>query len=133
MTAPSMSLKFNERLLMIGKTIAHYEVLAKIGQGGMGEVYSARDSKLGREVALKVLPADMARDPERLRRFEREARAVAALKHPNIVTIYSVEESDGLHFLTMELVEGKALSRTLPRAVIPSSVSSISPSRSWTP
>jgi Tol biopolymer transport system component/tRNA A-37 threonylcarbamoyl transferase component Bud32 len=110
-----MSLKFNERLLMIGKTIAHYEVLAKIGQGGMGEVYSARDSKLGREVALKVLPADMARDPERLRRFEREARAVAALKHPNIVTIYSVEESDGLHFLTMELVEGKALSRILPK------------------
>jgi len=100
---------------MIGKTLSHYEVLAKIGQGGMGEVYRALDTKLDREVALKVLPTDMAGDPERLERFEREAKAVAALKHPNIVTIHSVEEVDGLHFLTMELVEGKALSRVLPK------------------
>jgi serine/threonine protein kinase len=80
----------------------------------MGEVYRATDSKLGREVALKVLPPDMARDPERLARFQREARAVAALNHPHIVTIYSVEESDGVHFLTMELVEGQSLDHRIP-------------------
>ena len=107
---PTIYHKSTERHLMIGKTLAHYEILAKIGQGGMGEVYRALDSKLDREVALKLLPTDMARDPERLERFEREAKAVAALKHQNIVTIHSVEEVDGLHFLTMELVEGKALS-----------------------
>jgi serine/threonine protein kinase len=75
----------------------------------MGEVYRATDAKLGREVALKVLPPDMARDSERLARFQREARALAALNHPHIVTIYSVEESDGVHFLTMELLEGQSL------------------------
>jgi TolB-like protein/cytochrome c-type biogenesis protein CcmH/NrfG len=75
----------------------------------MGEVYRATDTKLGRDVALKVLPADMAQDPERLARFRREARAVAALSHPNVVTLYSVEECDGIHFLTMELVEGVSL------------------------
>ena len=75
----------------------------------MGEVYRATDTKLGRDVALKVLPADMARDPERLARFQREARAVAALNHPHIVTLYSVEEADGVHFLTMELIEGQSL------------------------
>ena len=75
----------------------------------MGEVYRATDTKLGRDVALKVLPAEMARDPERLARFQREARAVAALNHPHIVTLYSVEEAEGVHFLTMELVEGQSL------------------------
>ena len=75
----------------------------------MGQVYRAEDTKLGREVAIKVLPDSLATDPERLERFEREARTVAALKHPHIVTIYSVEEADGLHFLTMELVDGVAL------------------------
>ncbi len=94
---------------MIGRTLAHYQITAAIGVGGMGEVYRATDTKLGREVALKVLPADMARDPERLARFQREARAVAALNHPNIVTLYSVEEAGGVHFLTMELVEGQSL------------------------
>ncbi|MGH9602680.1 MAG: protein kinase domain-containing protein, partial [Terriglobales bacterium] len=79
----------------------------------MGEVYRATDTKLGRDVALKVLPADLARDPERLARFQREARAVAALNHPHIVTIFSVEEADGLHFLTMELVEGQSLDRLI--------------------
>jgi serine/threonine protein kinase len=100
---------------MIGKTLAHYKILAKIGHGGMGEVYRALDTKLDREVAVKVLPVEMAGDPERIERFEREAKAVAALKHPNIVTIHSVEKVDGLHFLTMELVEGKALSQILPK------------------
>ena len=85
----------------------------------MGEVYRATDTKLGREVALKVLPAEMARDPERLARFQREARAVAALNHPHIVTIFSVEEADGVHFLTMELVEGQSLDRHIPEHGLP--------------
>ncbi len=85
----------------------------------MGEVYRATDSKLGREVALKVLPPDMALDPERLARFQREARAVAALNHPHIVTIHSVEEADGIHFLTMELVEGQSLDRLIPASGLP--------------
>jgi len=80
----------------------------------MGEVYRATDSKLGRDVALKVLPPDVARDPERLARFQREARAVAALNHPHIVTLHSVEEADGVHFLTMELVEGNSLDHLIP-------------------
>jgi serine/threonine protein kinase/tetratricopeptide (TPR) repeat protein len=104
---------------VIGETLAHYEILEKLGSGGMGEVYRARDTKLNRDVALKVLPSEMARAPGRLNRFEREARAVASLKHPNIVTIYSVEEVDGVHFLTMELVEGQTLSDTLRRSGLP--------------
>ena len=79
----------------------------------MGEVYRATDTKLGRQVALKVLPPNVAGDPERLARFQREARAVAALNHPNVVTLYSVEESEGIHFLTMELVEGQSLDRLI--------------------
>src|SRR5215210_8689300 len=98
---------------MIGRTLAHYHITAAIGAGGMGEVFRAIDTKLGRAVALKVLPSEMARDPERLARFQREARAVAALNHPHIVTIYSVEETDGIHFLTMELVEGQPLANLM--------------------
>jgi serine/threonine protein kinase len=90
-----------------------------IGAGGMGEVYNATDTKLGREVALKILPRDMARDPERLSRFQREARTVAALNHPNIVTIYSVEEAEGVHFLTMELVKGQSLKRCIKERGLP--------------
>jgi serine/threonine protein kinase len=82
----------------------------------MGEVYRATDTKLGRDVALKVLPPDVARDPERLARFQREARAIAALNHPHIVTIFSVEETDGVNFLTMELVEGQSLDRLISAA-----------------
>jgi serine/threonine protein kinase len=106
-------------LSLVGRTLAHYRINTAIGAGGMGEVYRATDSKLGREVALKVLPPDMARDPERLARFQREARAVAALNHPHIVTIYSVEESDGVHFLTMELVEGQPLDHRIPESGLP--------------
>ncbi len=99
---------------MIGRHFAHYDIVEKLGQGGMGEVYRAHDTKLGRDVALKILSGDKAIDAERRARFEREARAVAALKHPNIVTIYSVEEFDGTPFITMELVEGKSLDEAIP-------------------
>ncbi len=95
--------------LAAGTRLAHYEIVALLGAGGMGEVYRARDTKLQRDVALKVLPPDTAADPERRQRFEREARAVAALNHPNIVTIYSVDDVDGRLFLTMELVDGQPL------------------------
>jgi len=94
---------------MIGQTISHYRILEKLGEGGMGAVFLAEDTRLDRKVALKVLPADMAGNAERLERFEREAKAIAALNHPNIVTIHSVEESDGIRFLTMERVEGAPL------------------------
>jgi len=98
---------------MIGKTLSHYRIDDKLGEGGMGVVYLAQDTRLNRSVALKVLPEEMAADPDRLSRFEREARAVAGLNHPNIVTIHSVEEAEGIHFITMELVEGKTLAEAL--------------------
>src|SRR5277367_2907517 len=85
----------------------------------MGEVYRATDTKLAREIALKVLPAAMANDPDRLARFQREARAVAALNHPNVVTVYSVEESDNVHFITMELLEGQPLDRLISADGLP--------------
>jgi len=100
---------------MIGNTLGHYQIVAKLGSGGMGDVYRAHDTKLGRDVALKVLHSDAAGDLERRKRFEREARAVASLKHPNIVTIHSVEEANGTHFITMELVEGQTLSALIPK------------------
>jgi non-specific serine/threonine protein kinase len=89
--------------------IGPYEIIATLGSGGMGDVFRARDARLQRDVALKVLPAGAAHDPAHVERFRREARAVAALSHPNIVTIHSVEEFDGTHFLTMELVDGRSL------------------------
>jgi serine/threonine protein kinase len=102
-----------------GKILGHYEILSPLGVGGMGEVYRARDLKLARDVALKVLPEVFASNAERLARFQREARAVAALNHPNIVTIFSVEEFEGLHFMTMELVEGQALDRLIRPGGLP--------------
>ncbi|MEZ4648172.1 MAG: protein kinase [Candidatus Eisenbacteria bacterium] len=99
---------------MVGRTLGHYEVVALLGAGGMGEVYLARDTKLGREVALKVLPPALGKDAERRARFEREAKAVASLRHPGIVTIHSIEESGGIHFMTMELIEGHPLSDEIP-------------------
>jgi serine/threonine protein kinase/Tfp pilus assembly protein PilF len=104
---------------LIGRTVAHYKILSKLGEGAMGEVYLAEDAKLGRQVALKVPPADLAADPQRLARYEREARAVAALNHPNIVTLHSIEESDGVRFLTMELVQGQNLAQMLPGEGLP--------------
>jgi len=105
--------------LTSGSKLGTYEIRSPLGAGGMGEVYRATDTKLGRDVALKVLPADMAQDSERLARFRREARAVAALNHPNVVTLYSVEECDGVHFLTMELVEGVSLDRRIGSGGLP--------------
>jgi serine/threonine protein kinase/tetratricopeptide (TPR) repeat protein len=102
-----------------GTRLGAYEIIAPLGAGGMGEVYRARDTKLGRDVALKMLPTEMARDPERLARFRREAKALAQLDHPNIITIYSVEECDGIHFLTMQLVEGLPLDRLIPQGGLP--------------
>src|SRR5262245_43546842 len=99
--------------------LGSYEILAPIGAGGMGEVYRARDLRLGREIALKVLPAEVSANPERLARFEREARTVAALNHPNIVTLFSVEEADGSRFLTMELVEGQSLDKAIAPTGLP--------------
>ncbi len=94
---------------MIGKTLGHYEILSPLGAGGMGQVYRARDTKLDRDVAIKVLPEDFASDAGRLARFEREAKLLASLNHPNIATIFGFEESDGVRFIAMELVEGQSL------------------------
>lgn len=105
--------------LTAGSKLGLYEIQSPLGAGGMGEVYRATDTKLGRDVALKVLPADMAHDAERLGRFRREAKVLAQLDHPNIVTIYSVEECDGVHFLTMQLVEGVPLDRLICQAGLP--------------
>ena len=94
-----------------GTRLGIYEIVAPLGAGGMGEVYRARDARLGREVAVKVLPTPLASSPDRLARFEREARTVAGLNHPNIVTLFSVEDQGGVRFITMELVEGQSLDR----------------------
>ncbi|MGB3564190.1 MAG: protein kinase [Thermoanaerobaculia bacterium] len=99
---------------MIGRTISHYRVLAKLGEGGMGEVYRADDLELKRQVALKVLPPGTVGSQERMQRFQLEAETLAALDHPNIVHIYSVEEDDGIRFLTMQLVEGRTLADLIP-------------------
>jgi serine/threonine protein kinase/tetratricopeptide (TPR) repeat protein len=97
--------------VIVGNRLGSYEISASLGAGGMGEVYRARDTRLGRDVALKVLPDAVAHDPDRLARLEREARTVAGLNHPNIVVVHSIEEADGIRFITMELVEGETLDR----------------------
>ncbi len=93
-------------MINAGTKLGPYEILAPLGAGGMGEVYRARDSKLNREVAIKVLPESLAADPERLARFEREARVLASLNHPHIASIYGMEESTSVKALVLELVEG---------------------------
>src|SRR5262245_59295166 len=100
-------------MLPSGTRLGAYEVLAPLGAGGMGEVYRARDSRLGREVAIKVLPEDLAADVSRLKRFEKEARSASALNHPNIVTIYDIGSADSVAFIAMERVEGKTLRELL--------------------
>jgi serine/threonine protein kinase len=104
---------------MLGKTLAHYEILDKLGEGGMGAVYLAKDTKLGREVALKILPDHFAKDPERLARFNREARTLAALNHPNVAAIYGLEADQGVNFLVMERAEGEDLSERIARGPLP--------------
>jgi len=104
---------------MIGQSLGHYKILEKLGAGGMGEVYRAEDTSLKRQVALKVLPPDLASSQERLERFQREAETLAALDHPNIVTVFTVEHDEDVHFLTMQLVEGKRLSELIPKGGMP--------------
>src|SRR5262245_13058946 len=104
---------------MIGARIAHYEITSRLGSGGMGEVYQATDSKLGRSVAIKFLPAAFGSDGDRLSRFRREAQVLASLNHPNIAQVYGLEESGEMHCIVMELVEGETLQARIERGPIP--------------
>jgi serine/threonine protein kinase len=104
---------------VIGRTLAHYRITAPLGAGGMGEVYRASDEKLGREVAIKVLPADVAGDADRLARLEREARAVAALSHPNILSVHELGCHEGTAYLVTELLEGETLRERLSGGPLP--------------
>src|SRR5690349_23318647 len=92
-----------------GTRLGRYEIRSKIGEGGMGEVYLAQDAKLDRKVALKILPADVAAHSDRMKRFVREAKAASALNHPNIITIYEIEETDSINFIATEFIEGETL------------------------
>src|SRR5215813_15036066 len=105
--------------LSAGTRLGSYEILASLGAGGMGEVYRATDTNLGRQVAIKVLPEAFAQDPERVARFEREAKTLASLNHPNIAIIHGLEKSQGTCALVMEFVEGEDLSQRIARGVIP--------------
>ena len=104
---------------MIIKTLGRFECMSLLGKGSMGEVYKAKDRKLGRDVAIKVLPEEFAKDADRVARFQREAKLLASLNHPNIAAINGLEESDGIHFLVLELIEGDTLADRLKRGAIP--------------
>ena len=95
--------------------LGHYEIRSQLGAGGMGEVYLAHDSRLGRSVALKLLPAEFTKDESRLRRFQQEARTASALNHPNILTIFEIGEVAGIHFIATELIEGETLRERMKR------------------
>jgi serine/threonine protein kinase len=112
--------------LVVGAKLSSYEILSSLGAGGMGEVYRARDTKLGRDVALKTLPASFTHDPERVARFKREAQMLATLNHPNIAGIYGIDEAPvdpssggAIQFLTLELVEGETLAERLTLGALP--------------
>jgi serine/threonine-protein kinase len=104
---------------MVGRTFAHYRVTKALGHGGMGDVYLAEDTRLKRQVALKFLPSEVATDRNRLERFEREAQVVAALNHPNIVTVHAIERDEGALFMAMEYLDGKTLADVIPRGGLP--------------
>src|SRR5258707_14723989 len=106
-----------------GTKLGRYEIRSKLGEGGMGEVYLARDTQLDRDIALKTLTPEVARDQQRLRRFLQEARAASALSHPNVAHIYEIGEVDGGHFIAMEFVEGESLDRNIGRRALASSAS----------
>src|SRR5437867_8241861 len=107
--------------LVAGTKLGRYEIRSQLGQGGMGEVYLAQDSKLDRKVALKFLPSEFARNQVRMRRFVQEAKATSALNHPNILTIYEIDETDGSHFIATEFIEGETLRARMQRAELKSS------------
>src|SRR5215510_4574401 len=109
----------NAMPLTAGAALSEFQVVQPLGKGGMGEVYQARDQKLGRDVAIKVLPETLNTDPDRVARFDREARLLASLNHPNIASLYGVGESAGIRFLILELVEGETLADRLRRGPIP--------------
>ncbi len=121
--AQGISTVFSERGLdqnqtLVGHTLGHYELVALIGSGGMGEVYKARDSRLDRHVAVKVLPQHLSAHPDALTRFEREAKAVAALSHPNILAIHDFGHEDGTAYLVMELLEGESLRQRMAHSTL---------------
>src|SRR5207245_2026692 len=99
-----------------GTKLGRYEIRAKIGEGGMGEVYLAQDTKLDRKVAVKILPAEVAAHPDRMKRFVQEAKAASALNHPNIITIYEIDETESGHFIAIEFIEGETLRERMRNA-----------------
>ena len=104
---------------MIGKTISHHSIVEKLGEGGMGVVYKARDTHLDRYVAIKVLPAEKVADPDRKRRFVHEAKAASALNHPNIIHVYDIDQAEGTDFISMEYVDGRTLDKLIPPGGMP--------------
>src|SRR5262245_29833988 len=125
---PRLKIPSRPMALSEGSRLGPYEILSPLGAGGMGEVYRARDPRLGREVAIKVLPASFSADPDRLRRFEQEARAAGILNHPNVTAVYDIGEVDGAPYVVSELLEGETLRSVLaggrlsPRRAIDSSL-----------
>src|SRR6201993_2847654 len=105
--------------LASGTKLGPYEILSPLGAGGMGEVYRARDTRLGRDVAVKILPAEFSADPVRKQRFEREARTISGLNHPNICTLHDIGSQDGVNYLVMECVEGETLAKRLEKGPLP--------------